>query len=45
MLGEYWYPRDLEEALLEHPDINEAALIGVVNPQLGTRPVRLYHYQ
>ena len=39
VLGEYWYPRDLEEALLEHPDINEAALIGVVNPQLGTRPV------
>tara|TARA_Y100000588_G_C14184878_1_gene895392 strand:- start:71 stop:1603 length:1533 start_codon:yes stop_codon:yes gene_type:complete len=39
VLGEYWYPRDLEEALLEHPDVNEAALVGVTDPQLGTRPV------
>jgi acyl-CoA synthetase (AMP-forming)/AMP-acid ligase II len=37
--GEPWYPRDLEEALLEHPAVGMAALIGLPDPQLGERPV------
>lgn len=37
--GEYWYPRDLEEVLMRHPVIREAALIGLPDPELGHRPV------
>jgi acyl-CoA synthetase (AMP-forming)/AMP-acid ligase II len=37
--GEAWYPRDLEEALLEHPAVNAAALIGLPDDELGERPV------
>ena len=37
--GEAWYPRDLEEALLEHPEVSMAALIGLPDPRLGERPV------
>jgi acyl-CoA synthetase (AMP-forming)/AMP-acid ligase II len=37
--GEPWYPRDLEEALLEHPEVGMAALIGLPDPKLGERPV------
>jgi long-chain acyl-CoA synthetase len=36
--GEAWYPRDLEEALLEHPEVSAAALIGFPDPTLGERP-------
>ncbi len=27
--GEHWYPRDIEEALLAHPTVADAALVGV----------------
>jgi acyl-CoA synthetase (AMP-forming)/AMP-acid ligase II len=37
--GEAWYPRDLEEALLEHPEVGAAALIGLRDEKLGERPV------
>ena len=37
--GEYWYPRDLEEALLGHPEVKEAALVGAPDANLGMRPV------
>jgi len=29
------YPRDIEEVLFEHPDVQEAAVIGVPNPKYG----------
>jgi long-chain acyl-CoA synthetase len=29
------YPREVEEVLLEHPDIEEAAVLGVVHPYTG----------
>jgi long-chain acyl-CoA synthetase len=37
--GEAWYPRDVEEALLEHPDVAAAAMIGLPDDKLGERPV------
>lgn len=37
--GDPWYPRDVEEALLEHPEVGMAALIGLPDPRLGERPV------
>jgi long-chain acyl-CoA synthetase len=37
--GEAWYPRDVEEALLEHPEVSAAALIGQPDRTLGERPV------
>ncbi|MGH2555120.1 MAG: class I adenylate-forming enzyme family protein, partial [Actinomycetota bacterium] len=37
--GEYWYPRDLEEILMRHPTIREAAVIGLPDEKLGQRPV------
>ncbi|HEV8420572.1 MAG TPA: fatty acid--CoA ligase family protein, partial [Actinomycetota bacterium] len=37
--GEYWYPRDVEEVLMRHPGIREAALIGLPDPDIGHRPV------
>ncbi len=37
--GEAWYPRDVEEALLEHSAVSAAALIGLPDPKLGERPV------
>jgi long-chain acyl-CoA synthetase len=37
--GVYWYPRDVEEALMAHPQIREAALIGLPDTELGQRPV------
>ena len=39
--GEPWYPRDVEEALLEHPEVSMAALIGLPDSKLGERPGRL----
>ncbi len=34
--GEHWYPRDVEEALLRHPGVSDAALVGlVVKPDGG----------
>ena len=37
--GEAWYPRDLEEALLEHAEVGAAALIGLPDAKLGHKPV------
>lgn len=37
--GEVWYPRDVEEALMEHADVEAAALIGLPDPKGGDRPV------
>lgn len=37
--GEHWYPRDVEEILMRHPTVREAALVGVPDPGLGHRPV------
>ncbi len=37
--GEAWYPRDVEEALLEHPDVRAAALVGLPDKKLGQKPV------
>jgi acyl-CoA synthetase (AMP-forming)/AMP-acid ligase II len=37
--GEAWYPRDVEEALLEHAEVSAAALIGLPDRALGERPV------
>ncbi|HEY3077654.1 MAG TPA: fatty acid--CoA ligase family protein, partial [Burkholderiales bacterium] len=37
--GEAWYPRDVEEALLEHAEISAAALIGLPDEKLGQKPV------
>ena len=37
--GEAWYPRDLEEALLENGEVTAAALIGLPDKKLGEKPV------
>jgi long-chain acyl-CoA synthetase len=34
-----WFPRDVEEALCAHPDIDQAAVVGVPDQALGNRPV------
>ncbi|MEI7992512.1 MAG: class I adenylate-forming enzyme family protein [Actinomycetota bacterium] len=39
VLGEQWYPRDVEEVLMRHPSVREAALVGFPDPTLGQRPV------
>ena len=33
------YPRVIEEAILEHPKVSEAAVIGLADPYLGEAPV------
>ena len=37
--GESWYPRDAEDAALEHPSVLHAALVGVSDGAAGHRPV------
>ena len=37
--GDHWYPRDVEEVLMRHPSVREAALVGVPDPALGQRPI------
>ena len=37
--GEYWYPRDLEELLLRHPAVRDAALVGVPDGEGEHRPL------
>ena len=37
--GEHWYPRDVEEVLLSHDAVRDAALIGVPDGQGGHRPL------
>jgi long-chain acyl-CoA synthetase len=29
------YPREIEEVIYEHPDVREAAVIGIAHPELG----------
>jgi acyl-CoA synthetase (AMP-forming)/AMP-acid ligase II len=36
--GENIYPIEIENRLVEHPDVNEAAVIGVDHPELGQEP-------
>ena len=36
--GENIYPIEIENRLIEHPDVNEAAVIGVDHPELGREP-------
>jgi acyl-CoA synthetase (AMP-forming)/AMP-acid ligase II len=36
--GENIYPIEIENRLIEHPDVNEAAVIGVDHPELGQQP-------
>ena len=37
--GEHWYPRDIEEILMRHPTVREAAVVGFPDAALGQRPV------
>lgn len=37
--GENVYPAQVEAALLEHPDVAEAGVAGVADPEYGSRPV------
>jgi long-chain acyl-CoA synthetase len=37
--GRHWYPRDIEEALLSHPAVVLAAVVGLPDEALGQRPV------
>ena len=37
--GVAWYPRDVEEALCRLANISQAALVGIPDPALGSRPV------
>lgn len=37
--GRHWYPRDVEEALLSHPAVVLAALVGLPDDTLGHKPV------
>jgi long-chain acyl-CoA synthetase len=37
--GTHWYPRDVEEALLQHPAVDEVAVVGIAHDGLGQRPV------
>jgi acyl-coenzyme A synthetase/AMP-(fatty) acid ligase len=37
--GIHWYPRDVEEVLMRHPSVREAALVGLADAVLGHRPV------
>lgn len=37
--GVAWFPRDVEEALMSAPGVGEAALVGLPDKALGSRPV------
>lgn len=40
--GSNIYPREVEEILLTHPEMNEAAVFGVPDPEWGERVVAIY---
>jgi acyl-CoA synthetase (AMP-forming)/AMP-acid ligase II len=33
------YPRDIEEVVVQHPDVREAAVFGAADPRWGERPI------
>ncbi|TPW08798.1 MAG: Long-chain-fatty-acid--CoA ligase [Acidimicrobiaceae bacterium] len=37
--GTHWYPRDVEEVLMRHPGVREAALVGFPDSSSGQRAV------
>jgi long-chain acyl-CoA synthetase len=37
--GVAWYPRDVEEALCRIAQVSQAALVGIPDPALGSRPI------
>ena len=37
--GRHWYPRDVEEALLRNPFVEQAAVIGLPSGEAGDRPI------
>lgn len=37
--GEAWYPREVAEAQMEHPQVATAALIGLPDANLGDKPI------
>ncbi len=37
--GENLYPSEIEQALLEHPDVGDVAVVGAKDPDFGERPV------
>ena len=39
VVGDVWYPRDVEEAMHSHPAVRQCALVGVADRALGQRPV------
>ena len=36
--GKTWFPRDVEEALVRHPAVRDAAIVGIPDDVLGQRP-------
>ena len=39
MAGEHWYPRDVEEVLVRHEAVRDAALVGLPDERGEHRPI------